>query len=292
MHRHFATLFDQNYMPQGVALYESILRHSSESFTLHVLTLDHETWQTLKRLKLKHVELIPIDSFEWEMGLREIRQNRTHREWCWSLASHLLLYLLPESRPVKYPDMQKRSLPECTYLDSDLFFYADPAPVFKTIGSRSIAITPHQFPDNSEKARLSQNGLFNVGWVSLKNTPVGRACVTKWAAQVRERCSETVGCGDQIYLDVWSSDFGDEVCILGHGINAGPWNLMGYPVTERDGYVYLGADRLVCYHAHEYRHNERLTNYPLRPEDIELVYSPYIEAVQAAQERIGVLQPV
>lgn len=270
-------------------MYESLLRHSSEDFTLHVLTLDHETWQALRRLKLAHVELIPIDSFEWDMGLLEIRKNRNHREWCWSLASQLCEYLTPEVRPVDYPGWPRTSLPECTYLDADIFFRSDPAPVFRTIGSRSIAITPHQFPDNSEKARLSLNGSFNVGFVHFKNSKTGKACISKWAAQVRERCSETVGCGDQCYLDSWESDFLGEVCVLGVGVNMGPWNLMGYPVTERGGHVYLGDDRLVCYHAHEYKHNQRLTNYPLRPEDIALIYEPYAKAVQTAQDRIAAI---
>lgn len=290
--RHFCTLFDSKYLPQGIALYESLVRHSSEPFTLHVLTMDHDCYMTLRQMRLPHVELITLHSFEWDMGLMEARQSRTWQEFCWSCASNLCDYLMPEVKAVHYPDLPKPSLPEVTYLDADCWFAADPAPVFESIGARSIAITPHQFPENSEKPRLTKSGLFNVGFVHFKNTPPGKACLSRWAAQVRDRCSVDVGCGDQLYLDSWPADFGDEVCILGVGVNAGPWNLMAYDVTERDGYIYLGADRLVCFHFHEFSFGHRLTNYPLRESDIHIIYDPYVTSIRAAQARIeSVRQP-
>lgn len=259
-------------MAQGLALYDSLLRHSSEPFTLWILPLDDKCWYVLRDLSLPHVQLIALDSFVEEMNLEKIRDSRSYREWCWTCASQLCEHL-----------MHTRALEGITYCDSDVYFFADPVPVFNHIGTRSIAITPHQFPDNSEKPRLSQNGAYNVGFIHFKNTSAGRGCLWQWAAQVRERCSADVGCGDQCYLDFFQRDYGDEVCVLGHGINAGPWNLMAYDVTESDGQVFLGKDRLICYHMHEYVHDERLTNYPLRDVDRELIYSPYVKAVEAAQ---------
>lgn len=286
--RHYSTLFDTGYLTKGLALYESLARHSSEPFKLHILALDQECYQTLMALRLPNVDLIPLEFFEWQMDLLEVRNNRTWQEFCWTCASQLCEFLLQDMTPTGFHGF---GISDITYLDSDLMFFSDPAPVFDTIGARSIAITPHQFPDNPEKERLIKNGIYNVGLIHFKNTEAGRTCLEQWAAQVRDRCSAEVGCGDQCYLDFFQRDFGDEVCILGHGVNTGPWNLSAYDLTEKDGAVYLGADRLACFHFHEYSHGERLTNYPLRQSDRDLIYAPYVAAINAAQAQIEALQP-
>lgn len=281
---HYCTLFDSAYLSKGLALYYSLARHSSAFFKLYILPMDQATNEILEALDLPMVELIDLDDFETSMGMAEAKSNRSAVEYFWTCASNLTEYCL------------RFDINECNYVDADVYFFADPAPVFTEIGQRAIAITPHQFPESPEKARLEKSGIYNVGFIHFKKTEAGMSCLAQWAADVRNRCSADVGCGDQGYLDFFERDFGKEVCVLGHGVNTGPWNLMGYDVTQRDGYIYLGADRLVCYHAHEFRENEdgtfRLTNYPLRQSDIDQIYTPYIEAIRAAHVRIeSVRQP-
>lgn len=272
--RHYCSLADSKYLPQLLVLHQSLQKHSSEPFTLHILPMDEECAETLLQMTLPHVQLLL--GFHDLPHIEAMRSNRNYREFCWSCASQLCEVLLTDF------DLQ-----EIVYLDADTCFFNDPAPIFEVIGDRSIAITPHQFPDNAEKRRLLQSGLYNVGLIYFKNNDIGRRCLKQWAADVRNRCSENVGCGDQGYLDYFERDYGKEVCILGHGINAGPWNLMAYDVTMHEGQVYLGRDPLIHYHFHEYSHGVRLTNYPLRPQDIELVYQPYIVTVEEAKAWIA-----
>src|SRR5580704_3486074 len=49
--RHYCTYFDQNFLPFGLALHESLKRHESD-FVLHTLCLDEPTFQFLSNLKL------------------------------------------------------------------------------------------------------------------------------------------------------------------------------------------------------------------------------------------------
>jgi hypothetical protein len=272
--RHYCTLFDRKYLPQGVALYESLERHSSEPFTLWVLALDVETRDALERLNLSCVAILDGEAFEDGRQLTAIRQSRTHQEWCWMLASQLCEYLLFDG------------LMGITYLDADTFFFSDPEPVFEEIGARSIAITPHRLIPS--KKHLEVNGLFNVGFVHFKNTGYGRRCVERWAAQCREKCSATDGCGDQKYLDEWPSLYGMECCAIENiGVNAGPWSIANWKVTTGPR---LDGVQFVCYHAHEFDLEAgRLTYYELRQEDREFIYAPYLEAVQRAKQRIGEL---
>lgn len=271
MTRSYATLFDSRYAAQGLALYESLRRHSSQPFLLNILALDHECELVLRGLDLEFAGVTSIDEFEqYVHGMKEARGNRTYREYCWTCASAFTEDILGDDAE------------EITYIDADVLFFSDPEPVFTEIGTRSIAITPHNFIPS--KQYLDVNGLYNVGFVHFKNTQAGVQCLAKWAAQVRERCSVLVGCGDQRYLDAFPVNFPADCHVIQHiGVNVGPWSLANWEVTEGP---YLDDVPLVAYHYHEYLHGERLTNYELRPEDIRLVYQPYIAAINAAKARI------
>lgn len=274
MTRYFATCFDRAYLVKGLALYESLVRHSSSDFCLYILALDELTRIELVRLNLERAVVIECEYFVRQMNLEEIRRNRTHQEWAWTCASQFCEFLI------------QTGLREVTYLDADLFMFSDPEAAFDEMGDASIAITPHRLIP--EKKHLEVNGKFNVGWITFRSTGAGPSCLSYWADQVRERCSAAIGCGDQLYLDSWRSDYGDAVCILSKGINAGPWSIGNWQVTEGPR---LDGETLTAFHFHELAELEdgsmRLTNYDLREEDVLHIYRPYLEAYRAAKERIS-----
>lgn len=235
--------------------------------TLHVLALNEACARTLKALDLPGIEI--------DLNLFRQKQGQTFQEFAWSCASQYSDFLL-NSLPGLLPDI--------TYLDADLFFFSDPEKVFKEIGHRSIAITPHRLIPS--KKHLEVNGKYNVGWVTFRNTGAGRECLSNWAAMVRNKCSATEGCGDQLYLDSFPNTYGAEVCELGIGINVAPWNVANWKLTKGPR---VDGVPIVCFHAHEYVHGERLTNYELRQEDRDLIYREYIYQVGRAKERIAKL---
>lgn len=258
-------------MAQGLALYESLEKTSSEPFTLHVLAMDDQCWQTLKRLDLPHMEITLLDTVELDLALQTIKSERTWAEWCWGMASQYCLWLM------------KRGLPEISYIDADCLAFGDLSPVFLEIGERSIAITPHRFIPRKQYLETT-SGVFNVGLIHFKNTITGRACLDYWAMRVRTRCSSLSGCGDQKYLEEFIPLFGSEVCVIENiGVNAGPWSIGNWQVTEGPC---VDGQPLLLYHAHEYVHGERLTYYQLRPEDVEFIYAPYAASIEVAAGRI------
>lgn len=265
--RNYCTVFDSRYLPQGLAMYESLRKHSSCDITLHVLALDETCARTLRALNLPGIEV--------DVNIFRPKQGQTWREFCWSCASRYTDYLMNSMFSAAF-------LQDLTYLDADLFFFSDPEKVFYAIVDRSIAITPHRLIPS--KKHLEVNGKYNVGWVTFKNTEPGRSCLAEWAAKVREKCSETEGCGDQKYLDEWPEKYGGEVRELGIGVNVAPWNVGRYYLSEGPT---VDNWPVVCYHFHEYIHGQRLTNYELRPEDVQLIYEPYIEAVNRAIEQVS-----
>lgn len=260
----YATLFDKKYLPKGLALIQSIRRHDPFA-KVFVLALDIETEDALRGSCV----VIARAFLEDYRGLQQ--GGRTWQEWCWTLASQFTDFVMDYTgEPV-------------TYLDADLFFYSDPSPVFEELKGYSVGITPHRFA--SEHKHFEANGKFNVGFVYFNNDATGKACLKGWAANCRAWCKyENAGPGlfaDQGYLDNFQHDFGEAVHVIEHlGVNLGPWSVGRFDITEKDGVVYVNRDKLVCYHAHEYIHGKRLTNWPLRPEDKELIYRPYIRAIE------------
>lgn len=278
--RAFCTLFDSKFLPQGLALYESLVKYASDyrygpDFVLYVLPLDYECERVLAAMAPPGIKLVHVEQLVSDMKLAEIRVSRTHREWAWTCASQLCLWLMDSG------------LSEVTYLDADVIAFSSLEQAFDEIGDRSIAVTLHRLIPS--KKHLEINGSMNVGWITFRDTPSGRACLSKWARQVRERCSEKIGCGDQKYLDDVVPDHGDNVCVFENiGVNAAPWNIGNWTVTE--GPCVNGIP-IVTFHAHEFLIRPdgsiRLTNYELRQSDKDFIYSPYVAAVKAQKERIA-----
>lgn len=291
--RHYCTLFDSSYLAKGLAMHNSLRKHSSERFTLHVLPLDDNCFWMLNALELPDVELFDLKHFESLLHLQRDRERRTKTEYCWMLASVFTDFIMSQYGLIEmtsYESVQRqfaarREIDSLTYLDSDLFFFSDPAPVFDEIGKRSIAITPHRLIPS--KKYLEVNGIYNVGWVTFRNDSVGRDCVREWAGDCRDWCFNRVEVGrfgDQKYLDAWPRKYGDAVCELGIGVNVAPWNVGNWHLTP--GPCVDGVP-VICYHLHEFAEMEnniyKLTNYELSPAVKDLIYDPYIAAYENAK---------
>lgn len=277
--RDYCTLFDSKFLPQGLALYQSLERHSRQAFRLHILAMDEQCFESLKLLKviIPYAVVTRLSLFESSYGLEEVRRSRTFQEYCWTCASTFSHWLC------------SRGLNEITYLDADCFMFSDPARVFRELTTKkSIAIIPHRFP--LERMYMEVNGRFNVSWVTFRGK-VGIHCLELWASQCVQWCyyrNEEGRFGDQKYLDKWPSLYGDEcVQIKNIGVGAAPWNVSQYKVAiGREGLVCLDSAPLVFYHFHEFVPWKRLTNYSLRDEDKTLIYGPYVKAVDAAQREL------
>jgi len=239
--RNFCTYFDHRFLSRGLSLHHSLMEHCP-SFHLWVLCLDETVHTELLGLSLPHVTLVPLSELEADDDeLLKVKGGRTKVEYYFTCTPAWPLWLFNHA---PHLDM-------ITYLDADLFFFADPAPIFEELGERSVGIISHRFPPAMRWRECY--GIYNVGWVSFRRDENGIACLRWWRERCLEWChdrQETGRFGDQKYLDVWPELF-DGVAVLKHpGANVAPWNLACHTLNWVDGRVMSCGLPLIFFHFH------------------------------------------
>jgi hypothetical protein len=270
---HYCTLFDQGFLPQGLALHASLRRHAAP-FTLWVLCLDSTTRRALESLKLPDVRLLLLEDCE-TVELRAARANRSYGEYCWTLASHLFSFVFDRDSAVS----------RLTYLDADVFFFGPPSAFLAELeaSGKRVLITEHAFaPAFAHYAATA--GRFCVQFVTFTREAEAMSLLARWQRQTRERCeSVTAGgvFGDQQYLDEWPTRFGHLVHVLDHRYRTlAPWN-------ADHGLAAGEPKNVVLYHFHTFRIvSPRWSlwchGYPLRNAATLRLYAAYQHEVHAA----------
>ena len=138
------TYFDHNYLPRGLALYELRLRRHAPDFELWVLCLSRQCHEWLAQRKLP-----ASGRSRWRNSSAPTRArsapSRIGPSWSTTSPARRSLPLFVFARA-----------PEAdlvTYLDSDLYFFRNPEPVFAEI---EIALRCHYCP--SVPARPEASG--------------------------------------------------------------------------------------------------------------------------------------
>ena len=145
------------------------------------------------------------------------------------------------------------------YLDPDIAVFAPLLPVLEALHDASVVLTPHQItPAPTAQARADNEmtsqlyGIFNLGFLAVRNDAPGRAFAAWWAARLHEACYDDITAGlftDQRYCDLAPALF-DKVHILRDaGCNVASWNLISRPLSFTGaGALMAGPDRLRFYH--------------------------------------------
>ena len=276
---YFCTYFDSHYLPRALALYHSLREHCP-AFHLWMLCMDRVSYEVLNQLGLPNIKLIALEDFErGDEELLKAKHNRTLIEYYFTCTSSLLLFILNN-----YPDVDV-----ITYLDADLFFFADPAPVYDEVADHSVAIIEHRFPPDLRY--LEQTGIYNVGWLSFRHDEEALACLSWWRTRCLEWCYERCEDGrfaDQKYLDTWPSLFQGVVVVRHKGANLAPWNLANYDIHIHGNQVYVDEQPLVFFHFHglkqikDWLYDLNLQRYKVRSSRIvrRQIYGPYIQILR------------
>lgn len=220
MKYHFCSCFDRNYLLYGMTLFRSLERAAAGmDYTLYVAALDAECFRLLQEWNDPH--LVPIALSEIEAFDPEFAATRTTRSWAeyiFTLSPVLPRYLL-----ARFPGIEVLN-----YLDADLLFFGDVAPVYRELGDRSLLIFEHRFP---EELRYREcYGVYNVEFQLYRRGPATAAVLDWWRQRCLEWCFDRVEperFADQKYLERWH-EVTDSLVVAKHpGAGVAPWNWRG-----------------------------------------------------------------
>lgn len=245
----YVTLFDKNYFSRGMLLLNSLRKVSENGFTLYILAIDDIVYDFFNKNDVSSVVCFDIAAItEMYPVLDRIREERTRGEFCWTLASFSIQYVI-----------RKYELNACTYLDSDIYFFDNPQRLISEAGNKSVIITEHNFYKEYDTSDI--NGKFCVQFMSFKNTQGGDEVLEWWRNKCEEWCynrHEDGKFGDQRYLDDWESRFKHIVYNCKNiGCGLAPWNCQKYELNRVDGTWMVTdkltkvCDALVFYHFHD-----------------------------------------
>lgn len=238
---HFVTLFDSRFLPFGLTLHASLQRMMPES-QLWVICMDEQVERQIKALGLKHVRTIALGSMETQ-ELRAVKLTRTMGEYCWTVTPFAAQAVFDRTHDAE----------RVTYLDSDLFFFASPAPFFQEFeaSGKDVLITEHAYAP--ELDRSEKSGRFCVQFLTFRRTQGGLAVMKWWQDRCIEWCFDRLEdgkFGDQKYLDQWPTLFPDQVHIL-RQVNKtlAPWNsdyfLERGPVEQTPVFFHFQSFRII-----------------------------------------------
>ena len=174
------------------------------------------------------------------------------------------------------------SVSRVTYLDADLWFRKNPAPIFTEfeLSGKHVLITDHAYA--SEYDLSATSGQYCVQFVTfVRNT--GEVVRKWWEDRCIEWCFgyfEDGKFGDQMYLDDWPLRFCNEVHVLDNKeLTLAPWNARRFPYGNA-----------VFFHFHGLRiaspRKLNLGKFYLPRPVIKYVYRPYASELNEAVNRL------
>ena len=285
MTNNYCTLFDSNYLAFGINLIESLKEHD-ENGIIYVITLDKIAHDELLILSFNNVVLIDGSNIEKAYPQLEIiKLERSKAEYYFTLSPAVCKYIME-----LFTDINR-----LTYLDSDLYFFSSPSPLFEEINDSSIAIIEHRF---SFLTRSNiKYGRFNVGWISFSRDDEGLECLNKWYQDCIDWCFQKVEpkrYADQKYLDVWPLNYRNLKIIKHKGANLAPWNIANYKIEKINNKVYVDQDKLIFFHFANIKQIDVLTfktnlsRVLIRTSGIikEDIYLPYLKSLSEKLQKL------
>jgi len=299
----FCTLSDINFLPYGLALYNSISNNLDCDFKLYYLCTDDKCYQKLKSLKINNIVVIALSDLESkDRKLLAAKNNQPSYEavnvasktngqasavqYFWCLSPYLSWYIL-----------DKYDVNDVLYVDSDVYFFHDINKIYDEIHNKSVGIVRHRINYNPAV------GEYNVGIVYFKNDLTGYQCAEWWKDCLLTTDHEyykTHGiCGDQKYLELFEPIFGhDKVCVIDKKVgHLAPWNFMNHGYVDNK-ITWQGAlQDLVYCHFSNFKPNYDLQVYEAAPRHglnaqyklplpIKNLYDKYFKATNETRKKI------
>lgn len=145
------------------------------------------------------------------------------------------------------------------YFDPDMVVFDRLDELIERLDQHSILLTPHQCEPEQTIEGIADNeiaslkhGVFNLGFLGIRNSQQGRAFVDWWAARLHHFCHDAIADGlftDQRWVDLAPCFFTNIEIMRDAGFNVATWNLSNRNATgSRASGVRINDEPLGFYH--------------------------------------------
>jgi hypothetical protein len=197
-----------------------------------------DEWLTLSDLKLPVENL---DAWIFQHGVVEL---------CTAIKGAAFQYF--------FQRRQRKRIEQVFYLDPDIFVLDSLSPVFKALESTSVLLTPHLTRPEASHRLIAfnecgslKNGVFNLGFLGVRNTRSGRAFADWWSERLLNFCRIDPSRGlftDQKWIDLVPVFFPDHRILRDPGLNVARWNVSQRRISRRRGRYLVEGRPLRFFH--------------------------------------------
>lgn len=208
-----------NYIPKARVLADSLKRHQPDA-RFHLLVVDGLP-ESFRLENEPFDALIPLE----QLPIPDLKP------W---LFGHSLVEACTAVKPFALDWLLAQGAERVCYFDPDIALFAPLKPIETAFRQYSILLTPHICKPEASLEAIKDNelnslrhGLYNFGFVGVKNDKTGLAYAEWWRTRVYHWCHDDIPSGvftDQKWNDLVPLFF-DSVGILKHpGLNVATWN--------------------------------------------------------------------
>jgi len=267
---HFVTLFDSNFILQGLALHASLERHLKGSYKLWIVCLDDQVFNHLMLLELNNVAPLKLSKLETS-ELLVAKANRSLREYCWTLTPFTPSFVFDSDKTVQ----------RVTYLDADTWLLKNPSKIYSelALSGKSVLITDHAYAYENDQSETS--GKYCVQFITFSRSG-GEDVRAWWEKRCLEWCyarHENGKFGDQKYLEQFPELFAGKVHVAQDLDNfMAPWNATRFSFNNAVLWHFHGLRTVKLFGTLRFYYGD----YFLPPDILQGVYVPYLQDMVSA----------
>ncbi|MCU7810159.1 MAG: hypothetical protein KZQ77_02840, partial [Candidatus Thiodiazotropha sp. (ex Notomyrtea botanica)] len=145
------------------------------------------------------------------------------------------------------------------YFDPDTALFSSMDGMIRDLGDSNIMLTPHLTDPETSQRGIEDNelsalkhGVYNLGYVGVRNTSEGKRFSAWWASRLKDYCRDDIPAGiftDQRWCDLVPAFFNKVKVSRYPGYNVAPWNMTNRKVEKlKNGSYTVNGKPLVFYH--------------------------------------------
>lgn len=239
------TSFSYSYLSRARILAQS-LRRAHPDWAIHAVIVD-----TVPDDLDEATALADFDAVVEASSLRLPR----FRSW---LFKHDIVEACTAVKGQMMVELLEAGFAKVVYLDPDIAVFHPLDGITSRLDTASIVLTPHQCEPNVTDMEVGDNeltslkyGIFNLGFVAVRNDDPGRAFAAWWARMLHRACYDAVETGiftDQRYCDLVPGLFDNVFIERDPGYNVASWNLSRRTLRFEGGNLLVNGSPLKFYH--------------------------------------------